>query len=348
MGFSEGCQGVGATLTCRDASAIDIVIACDGIHTQYTDSITKAINPANLGQYIAFANSAIADGKPSTNPDGKVFVITHSAIRPPYASTTETAQVIWHEATKNITDAETADCGFDCPAAVAESDLASVSWPNADFPVGMSLPGNSTIDASGYITTRPSAAETNFMPPATFTWSGINDGWTQRLNANGLHILGWSYPTPNGTKDPTGNRDHVFQAQMVLPYVAAEYLVKRWNPNCAVSGFGVDGSYEGFGLGGACAPGHGRDYYSGPATPLKNPYPIGVGVPLRSGACPVNPGQVVVGRPGDPCWIPGSPLPAKEPGTPSAFYEDAGKTLLVLGAAAAGAAGVWSVMKRRR
>ena len=43
LGFSEGCQGVSATLDCPDASTIDVVIPVDGIHRQFTDPITKAI-----------------------------------------------------------------------------------------------------------------------------------------------------------------------------------------------------------------------------------------------------------------------------------------------------------------
>ncbi len=356
LGFSEGCQGVGAVLNCSDASSIDTVIACDGIHTQYTDPATKSINPANLGQYISFAKAAIEDGRPSSNPDGRVIVITHSSIRPPYASTTETAQVIWYESTKSGGDLEGSDCGFDCPAAVTDTLIDSVVWPNEEFPNGMSLPGSSKIDPSGYTSIRPSAAETNFMPSAPFTWRGLSDGLTVRRNANGLHIYGWSYDTQNKTKDPTGNRDHVFQAQMVLPYMAKAFLVDRWNPTCSgTSGLGmifeneIAGSYEGLGAGETCEPGHGRRYSSGSAPgPLKNPYPIGVGVPLRSGSCPVSPGQVIVGRPGDPCWIPGVPIPSKEPGTPQPLYADGIKVAALACGVAFGAAALTAIMHRKK
>ncbi len=348
LGFSEGGQGVGATLHCTDANTVDVAIVADGIHTQYTP-LTHTINPANLGQYISFAKESISDGRPSVNPDGRVLAITHSSIKPTYASTTETAQVIWAEATKGMLpgDYENVDCGFDCQAAVLDQELSAVTWPDDDFPLGTKLPGKSIITNDGYTTVRPSAAETGFLPSAKFSWSGFADGWTVRQNANGLHIFGWSYPTPNGTKDPTGNRDHVFQAQMVLPYVTKKLLVDRWNPVCSTSGFEFEGEQVGpFGDSTSCSPGAGRTYSSSKASPLPNPYPFGVGYPARSGACPAPPpGQVIVGRPGDPCWVPGTAAGNGFPGAPVAAYEDALKATGLVGGAALG---WWLAQKARK
>jgi hypothetical protein len=111
----------------------------------------------------------------------------------------------------------------------------------------------------------------------------------------------------------------------------------------------IVGSYEGLGAGETCEIGHGRTYYSGqdPA-PLKNPYPIGVGVPLRSGSCPSSPGQVIVGRPGDPCWIPGAPLPKKEPGTPQPLYDNGMKAAALILGASIGAAALVAIANRKK
>jgi hypothetical protein len=139
---------------------------------------------------------------------------------------------------------------------------------------------------------RPSAPETGFLAPATFSWSGFNDGWTIRRVLNNLHVFGWSYPTPNKTKDPTGNRDHVFQAQMVLPTVVEKVLVPRWNANCGpLTGFGEEPPI-------VCRM-DGKGYFDQEAKPLDIPK---IPIPKLPIVCTPKPGQVVIGRPGDPCW----------------------------------------------
>lgn len=310
VGFSEGCSGVGAVLRCEDASAIDVVIPVDGVHCFYTGQRPdapppplRAIDPALLWQYTAFARLAVRSGPPSRSPTGKagkVLAITHSSIRPPYASTTETGLVIWNEAIKGIADADIEDASCDlCPAKLDEVDLSYVVWPNPDLPVGTQIPGG-VIGPNGYCTKRPQTAETNFMPPATFCYRGFADGWSTRRVANGLSVFGWRWPTPNGTLDPSGNRDHVFQAQMVLPYMVQQYVVKRWNPTC--SNFGVeqvDALRDG-----SCSLGAGEGYFEGgPPAPLDNPYPLGTGIPRLVDECPMpGPGEIIVGRPGNPCF----------------------------------------------
>lgn len=313
MGFSEGCQGVSAVLDCPDAAGIDVVIPVDGIHRQFTDPVTKAINPVALSQYISFARLAAAN-PPSSNPNGKLMVITHSAIGASslpagMASTTQTANVIYKEALSPVPAVlETSQCGWDCPAAVNESALASIVWPNAEMPVGTKTGIAGTITDQGWTTVRPSAAETGFLPSATFTWSGFADGWKTRLAANNLYIYGWEYETPNHTKDPTGNRDHVFQANMVLPYVARQFLVKRWNPKCgpiavATNGFGYGYTMLGDNSQSCSASGNGTPFGAQPPAPLPDPYPMGIALPVLSTDCPPpGPGQIIIGRPGDPCW----------------------------------------------
>ena len=300
MGFSEGCQGVAAMLKTPDASKIDAMFACDGIHAMYVGGQKGFISPAGLAHYIAFARMALA--VPPSKGQGKLAVITHSSIRPPYASTTETAQLIWTEALRATPpEIETAGCGWGCPAALHEKHLQELRWPNAELPLGTKLPA-ATITAEGWSSVRPSAPETNFATKKTFSWHGFADGWTLRRSANGVYVFGWSHP---GTKDPTGNRDHVFQAQMVLPAVVNEMLVSRWNPSCGVQGaescpIGGEGYHEG-----------------GPPTPLANPYPLGIALPQVVKPCVPAHGQIVRGGQDDPCGG-SSDVPAGPPAVPSA------------------------------
>jgi len=325
IGFSEGCQGVSAVLNCSDASAIDAVIPIDGIHRQFSDPLHLTLNPATLSNYLAFAKLA-AQTPPSVDPNGKLMVISHSSIGAAslpagMASTTQTANLIYQEITSNNPPPviETQGCGWYCPAAVHLSNLASIVWPNADLPIGTTLPG-ATITQAGWTTVRPTAPESGNLPPATFSWSGFADGWIDRRVVNNFYIFGWGYDTPNKTKDPTGNRDHVFQAQMVLPAVAAEMLVKRWNPSCtsgaSTSGLGAD----------MCTQGGGTAYGAQPKKQLPNDYQ-GIQIPALVETCPVPPpGRTIIGRPGDPCWT-GEEVPS-----------DFAKFLVSAGAAAGSAA----------
>lgn len=80
VGFSASCQGVAAILASQDAGFIDTAVAIDGIHGQ-------------VATWTAFAKIA-AWGVPTDSPwpaGDRRLVITHSAVKPPYASTTETA-----------------------------------------------------------------------------------------------------------------------------------------------------------------------------------------------------------------------------------------------------------------
>lgn len=279
LGFSEGAMGVRAVLETSDASAIDAVIPCDGIHTQKLPG--GLLEMSKLAPFISYAKMA-ASVPPSKNPNVKLLCITHSAIVPQFASATETASVIWVEATKGLDEVESQNCGWPCPAAIHESALNSIVYPG------------------GWTSVRPSGPATNFLPPAPFTWTGFSDGWTQRLIANNLYVFGWSYPTKNQTKDPTGNRDHVFQAEMVLPAVTKELLVSRWNGVCGPM----------MGLGAETCVKAGRGYFDQEAKPLENPFPLGVPLPKSPIQCPSPPpGKTIVGQPGDPCWIGSESIP---------------------------------------
>lgn len=293
IAFSEGGQGLKTLLTGPDASKIDTVIAIDAIHCNYIGQTkvsdppprVRAINPADLWMVIAFAKLA-AD--PSTQ---KCMVVTHSSVRPNFASTTETANVIWSQGTAN---AQRGPSVF--PDLRADS-LANVNFPSADYPLGTKLAGGE-ITQAGYCTVRPKIEATNFMPTATFCWPSFADGWYARNVMNGLNVFGWGYGAKTSTKDPSGNRDHVFQAQIVLPVVAREYLLRRWAPVCATQGFGDAAS---------CPTPEGQGYNDGPPpAPLENPFLLGtVTVPEPAKTCPAPmPGKFIVGRPGEPCWTP--------------------------------------------
>src|SRR6185369_1233626 len=159
IGFSEGCQGVRAVLETKDASAIDAVIPVDGIHSQ---KLGPTVEMGFLGPYISYGRLASAS-PPSTNPDTKLLVITHSSIGKASlpagtVSTTETAEIIWNEVLKSTPpNAESALCGT-CPAAIHQANLAGIRWPNG-FPVG-TVVGPGTITPNGWATVRPSAQET--------------------------------------------------------------------------------------------------------------------------------------------------------------------------------------------
>lgn len=340
LGFSEGGQGVRATLETTDASTIDAVIVADGVHTQ---KIAGALEMTRLAPFISFGRLCVASPV-SQDPDTKLMVITHSSIGPAslpagIGSTTETGEVIWTESIKAATEIENQDCGFPCPPALHQSALVQIHWPNLEYPIGAKV-GGGTITEGGWTTVRPSAAETGFIPSASFTWSGFDDGWTIRRMANNLCVFGWSYPTQNKTKDPTGNRDHVFQATMVLPAIAREYLVSRWNAECGpVAGLG-----QGEEPAMACVM-SGKGYADQPQKPLVSPFAAGIPIPkLAPTPCPQPaPGQFIIGRPGDPCW---SGAPTSSPGSGSASSA-LGKALAVIAGGLAGFYGLKFLRKRR-
>lgn len=80
VGFSASCSGLMSILASQDAGNMDTVIAIDGIHG-HVDVWAK------FGALAAFGAPA---GSPL--PAGpRTLVITHSSVKPPYMSTTESA-----------------------------------------------------------------------------------------------------------------------------------------------------------------------------------------------------------------------------------------------------------------
>jgi hypothetical protein len=306
IGFSEGCQGVREVLKCKDASKIDVLIPVDGVHADLVGKGAggvRLVDPLLLKYYVGFARMA-ADLNAN-----KVMVVTHSSIKPStFASTTETAEVIWNAATASPQSVISVAPEFQIKS------LAQIVWPNADVPLGTKLAGG-VITESGYCTERPQAPETNNLLSETFCWKGFADGWTARRAMNGLNVFGWSDPTKSVTRDPTGNRDHVFQAEMVLPTVVQKYLVERWNPLCSVEGFSGTTS---------CTPGGGQGYFQGGAPSAIDVSDTPV-MPRPVPACPQPPpGTVITGASGNACYVqPSTPAPTP----PGSDDQDAGKNI---------------------
>lgn len=81
LGFSASCQGVHSLLASSDGGHLDAAVAIDGIHTG------KPITAAAMTNWLNFAKLAFLNER--------LFTITHSAVKPTYASTTETADWLW-------------------------------------------------------------------------------------------------------------------------------------------------------------------------------------------------------------------------------------------------------------
>jgi len=292
IGYSKGCTPLRLLLDFPDASKLDFALFGDGIHWLYNGQAqgappppVRAVSPLPFKKIISMAKRAIAREC--------VLAITHSSVRPALASTTETANVIWAAATAGAVEG-----GGGIGPVLAMDSLAEVRWPSAEYPAGSKLP-DGVITGSGYCTVRPSVKETNFMPPETFCWSGFADGWSVRRNLGDFYVFGWAHETKSRLRDPSGNRDHAFQAAMVIPQVVDTLLVRRWNPACESDPIPVGGAPAA-----KCTFGSGTAYGEGPPpAPLPDPYPFDFALPYVSPECPTPPpGAVVLGRPGDPCW----------------------------------------------
>ncbi len=91
IGLSAWSAGYGAIWRIldrsNDAARIDSVLLSDGLHAGFVgNERERNVNPAQMAAFELFADLAIADQK--------LFAITHSTIRTPYASTTETASYL--------------------------------------------------------------------------------------------------------------------------------------------------------------------------------------------------------------------------------------------------------------
>lgn len=295
MGFSEGCMGVRATLETVDASGVDAVFACDGIHSEYESD--GGVGLSLLKPYIAFAR--IASGTPvSVDPNVKLLCVTHSSIVPErpsktkpgkferYPSTTETAAVLWLLGFAGGDSAESVDCPGSCTPKVNLNALAAVQFPSATFPIGRKIGAGVITDAGWSSRSDPTPGLGNGK---MYSWNGYADGWYSRLAGNNLYIFGWGRVDGDKikTQDPTGNRDHVFQANIVLPLSVRQILLNRWNGTCdPISGLGLGDTSAS-----SCTLPRGRPFNAdGPPGPLPGidavgggsvivPSPVGVDTP---------------------------------------------------------------------
>jgi hypothetical protein len=190
FGFSEGCTGVRLALQSADGPNVDAVLAIDGIHTVWTDKKKRMMSINELVAWRACAVSAATDGR--------LMVITTSAVVPSYVSTTYTSNYLWESATG------TDDVTFDAP-----------------------LP-----DAFTEPVTPPYTSSAGCFPDGV-CWK-TTEYTTYALRAyrkkNGLVILNYS------NLDPTGVGDHRLQADRVSPLVLKHFLAPRWNDNEPVTG----------------------------------------------------------------------------------------------------------------
>jgi hypothetical protein len=88
LGFSASCQGVASLLASKDGGRLDAAVAIDGIHTG------RPVTAAAMTPWLNFAKFAFLNER--------LFVITHSAVKPTYASTTETADWLWKTLTGSL------------------------------------------------------------------------------------------------------------------------------------------------------------------------------------------------------------------------------------------------------
>jgi len=100
LGFSESCQGVRAFLTSADAAYIDTAVAIDGIHTTFNGKANKDRSNWSLAgiaswiEYARIAASLTVDPGEGLPIGRRHCIITHSSIKPPFVSTTETAMTL--------------------------------------------------------------------------------------------------------------------------------------------------------------------------------------------------------------------------------------------------------------
>jgi hypothetical protein len=91
IGLSAWSAGYGAVWRIldrqADAARIDAVLLSDGLHAGFVgNERERQVNPAQMAAFTLFADQAVADRR--------LFAITHSTIKTPYASTTETSSYL--------------------------------------------------------------------------------------------------------------------------------------------------------------------------------------------------------------------------------------------------------------
>ena len=202
LGFSESCQGPRALLRSRDAGLVDTVIAIDGIHAQY--EANKIPSRAMMAPWYAYASLAAGRASPQNEgiiPGQRHLVVTHSSIKPPFVSTSETAAAIL-------------------------TAVFGTSWPGpCPFP-----------DFEGGYTEQPP-----YVSPAGSLSSGVqyprvvyeHPPFAYSVCEAGLAVFGYH------NADPTGIGDHKYQAQRILPRAVEQLLAWRWNDEPVSAGVGV-------------------------------------------------------------------------------------------------------------
>ncbi len=73
----------------NDKQLVDSILLADGLHAGFLDHWRQHINALQMAPFDAFAEQAVKGDK--------LFAITHTGIRTPYASTTETSNYLVHE-----------------------------------------------------------------------------------------------------------------------------------------------------------------------------------------------------------------------------------------------------------
>lgn len=175
LGFSASCQGVAALLASKDGGRLDAAVAIDGIHTG------RPVTYAAMTPWFNFAKLAFLNDR--------LFVITHSAVKPPnYASTTETADWLWKTLTGSLE-------------------------PLQDPPVPILGIAPTSVHVSAGPATGPDRTVQYPVPPAK-----------PARRRGGLVILGYE-----NRDIPMGTADHIYQAKAVMPAVLAALLAARWN-----------------------------------------------------------------------------------------------------------------------
>ena len=157
LGFSESCHGVRNLLSSGDGARVDTVVAIDGIHTPFVGA--KQVDPATMSAWLEFAKFAVVNER--------LMIVTHSSVVPPtFASTTQTANYLWHKLTGD------------------SEPFTNPSLPALDAPLTTIKTGGNAATGPGRTVEYPSAP------------------WLPKKRANGLVILGCkNIDTPYGTAD---------------------------------------------------------------------------------------------------------------------------------------------------
>jgi hypothetical protein len=250
MGFSNGCIGVDEVLKYDDSAKIDTVILCDGVHGSWGTG--HSVQPFQYKNHINHAISVMQQ-HPDVDPGARVMVVSHSSIVPgAMPSTTDTADVIWNEAmTMAPPDYVSLDCGEGCAPVRHMYDMIAANQqpcalcasfcPTAGKPPSYSFVEGCSACASG----------------CCASWENFEDAFYDRRVCNNFYVLGWG-DTGGGhpaTRDKYAYADHHHQARVVLPALLHEFVVKRWNRSCTISGLGTEDPG-----GGSCKPSEGTGY----------------------------------------------------------------------------------------